>query len=49
MLIGASSVAQLEENVAAVGKTSFSEAELAEIDKFAREGELDLWAGSSSG
>jgi L-glyceraldehyde 3-phosphate reductase len=35
-LIGASSVAQLEENLAAAGNTSFAPAELASIDELAR-------------
>src|SRR4029077_11758522 len=33
VLVGASSVAQLEENVAAAGQASFTEVELAEIDR----------------
>ena len=47
-LIGASSVAQLEENLAAAGQTGFSEAELAAIDRYAAEGHLNIWAGSSA-
>ncbi len=48
LVIGASSVAQLEANVAALGDTALSEAELAEIDTYALESGIDLWAGSSS-
>jgi L-glyceraldehyde 3-phosphate reductase len=46
-LIGASSVAQLEENVAALAHLDFSEAELAEIENHAVEGHINLWAPSS--
>ncbi len=42
-LIGASSVAQVRENVAALGNMAFSAEELAEIDQFAVEGGVDLW------
>ena len=48
LVIGASSVAQLEANVAALGDTSVSDAELAQIDRDALESGIDLWAGSSS-
>jgi len=48
VLIGASSVAQIEENVAALKNPGFSAEELAEIDRFAREGGINLWARSSS-
>jgi L-glyceraldehyde 3-phosphate reductase len=45
-LIGASSVSQLEENVAALDRTDFSDEELAEIDEYATEGDVDIWASS---
>jgi L-glyceraldehyde 3-phosphate reductase len=48
LVIGASSVAQLEANVAALGHTGLSDAELADIDTYALESGIDLWAGSSS-
>jgi L-glyceraldehyde 3-phosphate reductase len=48
-LIGASSVTQLEENVAALGTAEFSAEELAEIDRHATESGLNLWARSSAG
>src|SRR5881398_1341815 len=47
VLIGASSVAQLEENLAAAGQADFSESELAAIDRYATEGHLNIWAASS--
>jgi L-glyceraldehyde 3-phosphate reductase len=47
-LVGASSLAQLEANLAAVGNLSFGEDELAEIDRYATEGGINIWASSSS-
>jgi L-glyceraldehyde 3-phosphate reductase len=47
-LIGASSVAQLEANVAALKNLDFSPDELAEIDEYATDSGINLWAGSSS-
>jgi L-glyceraldehyde 3-phosphate reductase len=47
-LIGVSSLEQLENNLGALDNLAFSADELAEIDKFAHEGELNLWATSSS-
>ena len=46
-LIGASSVEQLEANVAALGKLDFSDEELAEIDQYATEADINIWAASS--
>ncbi|HEY7177439.1 MAG TPA: aldo/keto reductase, partial [Micromonosporaceae bacterium] len=48
VLVGVSSVAQLENNVAALGNLDFSAEELAEIDKYAAEGDINLWARSSA-
>ena len=48
-LLGASSVGQLEQNVAALERADFSEGELEEIDRYAQEGGVNLWASSSSG
>jgi len=48
-LLGASSVEQLEQNVASLAQLDFSAAELAEIDQYAQEGGINLWAPSSSG
>jgi L-glyceraldehyde 3-phosphate reductase len=47
-LIGASSVAQLEENLAAAGQPGFSQSELAAIDRSAVEGHINIWADSSA-
>ena len=47
-LLGASSVAQLEQNVAALDRLDFDSAELEEIDQLAVEGEVNIWAASSS-
>ncbi|MFC3993765.1 L-glyceraldehyde 3-phosphate reductase [Actinoplanes siamensis] len=48
VVLGASSVAQLENNLAALGNTAFTADELAEIDKYATESGINLWAGSSA-
>lgn len=47
-LIGASSVAQLENSLAAVQTLGFSPEELAAIDKHAVEGGINLWQGPST-
>jgi L-glyceraldehyde 3-phosphate reductase len=46
-LIGASSVGQLEENLAAAGRASFTAQELAAIDRHAVEAGINIWAASS--
>ena len=46
-LIGASSVAQLEENVGALDRLDFTDDELAEIDRFATDSDINIWASSS--
>jgi L-glyceraldehyde 3-phosphate reductase len=46
-LVGASSVEQLEENVAALERLDFAGDELAEIDRYATESGINLWASSS--
>ena len=43
VLIGASSVAQLEQNVAALDHLEFTDDELATIDRYAVDGDIDLW------
>ena len=48
VLMGASSVAQLEENLAAAGHSVFSQEELAAIDQHAMEGHINIWAASSA-
>ena len=47
-LIGVSSVAQLEDNVAALSGLDFTADELAEIDRHATESGINLWARSSA-
>ncbi len=47
-LIGASSAAQIRENVGALKNLSFSAQELAEIDQHAGEGGVDLWRAPAS-
>ena len=46
-LVGASSVAQLEQNVAALDRLEFSPAELKEIDRHATDSGINIWAASS--
>jgi L-glyceraldehyde 3-phosphate reductase len=46
-LIGASSVGQLEDSLGALGNLDFSADELAEIDRYATESDINLWATSS--
>ena len=47
-LAGASSVEQLETNVAALDRMDFTDDELGEIDKHATDSGINLWAASSS-
>jgi L-glyceraldehyde 3-phosphate reductase len=47
-LAGASSVEQLEANIAALDNLEFSPDELAEIDRYATESDINLWARSSA-
>ncbi len=47
-LIGASSVGQLEENVSALDNLDFTDEELAEIDRYATESDINLWAESTA-
>jgi L-glyceraldehyde 3-phosphate reductase len=46
-LIGASSVAQLEYNVASLERLELTDEELAEIDRYATESAINIWAASS--
>ncbi|MEZ0491405.1 L-glyceraldehyde 3-phosphate reductase [Kineococcus sp. TBRC 1896] len=48
-LIGASSVQQVEDNVAAVQNLEFSDDELTAIEEFAVDSGVDLWAGVREG
>ena len=47
-LLGASSVAQLEDNLAALDNLAFGSDELTEIDRHATDAGINLWAASSS-
>jgi L-glyceraldehyde 3-phosphate reductase len=49
VLVGASSVGQLEQNIAALDNLDFSADELAEIDNHAVEGGIDLWRSQATG
>jgi len=46
-LVGASSVAQLEQNLGALDKLAFAPEELSELDRYATESSLNIWAASS--
>ena len=46
-LLGASSVKQLEDTAAAVNNLSFTDEELARIDQYAIDGDLNLWGAQS--
>jgi len=48
-LIGASSWAQIEQSLGALDNLAFSTEELAEIDRYATDGQLNIWARSSHG
>jgi L-glyceraldehyde 3-phosphate reductase len=48
LVIGASSVAQLEANLAALDNLAFSADELDAIDQHATDAGINLWAASSS-
>jgi L-glyceraldehyde 3-phosphate reductase len=49
VLVGASSVAQLEDNLAALDGPELSEEEVAEIDQHAVDSGINIWARSSEG
>jgi L-glyceraldehyde 3-phosphate reductase len=46
-LVGASSVEQLEQNIASLERLDFDDAELEEIDRYAGEAGINIWAPSS--
>jgi L-glyceraldehyde 3-phosphate reductase len=48
-LIGARNVEQLDNSLDAVKKLQFTASELAEIDQYAQEGEIDLWREAREG
>jgi L-glyceraldehyde 3-phosphate reductase len=47
-LVGASSVAQLEDTASALENLRFDDEELREIDRHATDGGINLWAASST-
>ena len=47
-LIGASSVKQLEQNIGALDHLEFSQEEMAEIDRYATESKINLWASATA-
>jgi L-glyceraldehyde 3-phosphate reductase len=47
-LVGASSVEQLESNVAAIDNLDFTDDELSEIDRYATDAQINIWAKSSA-
>jgi L-glyceraldehyde 3-phosphate reductase len=47
-LVGASSVEQLEDSLGALDNLSFSDDELAEIDRYATDAEINIWSLSSA-
>ncbi|CAL9336933.1 L-glyceraldehyde 3-phosphate reductase [Streptomyces sp. enrichment culture] len=49
LVIGASRTEQLEQNVAALENPGFSDEELAEIDRYATDGGVDLWRDARLG
>jgi L-glyceraldehyde 3-phosphate reductase len=46
-LVGVSSVKQLEDNLVALQRLDFDSEELAEIDRYAQDGQVNIWAQSS--
>ena len=48
VLIGASSIDQIEQNVGALENLTFSSEELNDIDRYALEGDINLWSKSSN-
>jgi L-glyceraldehyde 3-phosphate reductase len=48
-LIGARNVEQLDDSLDALKQLQFTDAELAEIDRYAQDGSIDLWKGAREG
>jgi L-glyceraldehyde 3-phosphate reductase len=48
VLVGVSSVEQLEMNIGALERRDFSKDELEEIDRYATESDINIWARSST-
>lgn len=47
VLIGASSAQQIEENIASLENLSFSDEEISQIERYAKDGDINIWASSS--
>ena len=47
-LIGASSVGQLDMNIAALDRLDFTPDELAGIDRYATDSDINIWSASSN-
>ncbi len=47
-LVGASSVEQLEQNIASLDRLEFAPEELAEIDRYATDSKINLWASATA-
>lgn len=48
-LIGASKVSQIDDCVSALNNLKFTAEELSQIDRYAKDGDINLWAASSAG
>ena len=48
-LVGARNVEQLDNSLDALKKLAFTDSELSEIDRYAQEGEIDLWRSARKG
>src|SRR5271156_2866640 len=48
-LVGARNVEQLDNSLDALKKLAFTDSELSEIDRYAQEGEIDLWKSAREG
>ncbi len=48
-LIGARNVEQLDNSLGALKQLQFTDAELSDIDRYARDGSIDLWKGAREG
>jgi len=48
-VIGARNVDQLDNSLDALKNLQFTQAELAEIDRYAQDGSIDLWKGAREG
>ena len=46
VVLGASSLQQFEDNIRALDNLDFSDDELAEIDRYATESDINIWPGA---